>query len=108
MSGFKEKLKALWGPATYEVQDVRAMRTLVEYARYAGIVSPEGSEPVPPSPADVKRVLDWIIYKAALFDDNGFCPDDEGGRIAAFVDGRQFVGQEIRKLMLLKPEAVKK
>jgi hypothetical protein len=44
------------------------------------------------------------VLKAAATYDNGFVAEDAHGRIAAFVDGRQFVGQQIVKLMKLKPE----
>jgi hypothetical protein len=51
-------------------------------------------------------VLDWIIHQAAATYDAGFVPDDPNGRIAAYMDGRQSVGQQIIKLMKLKPGVI--
>lgn len=79
----------VWHPPTYDIDDIRAVQAL-----FTGTAS-EGMQ---------KRALDWIINKAAATYDNGFVPDDPHGRIAAFVDGRQFVGQQIVKLLKLKPE----
>jgi hypothetical protein len=79
----------VWHPADYDVADIRAVQAVT-----AGAATPEQQ----------KRALDWIVLKAAATYDNGFVAEDAHGRIAAFVDGRQFVGQQIVKLMKLKPE----
>ena len=52
----------------------------------------------------IKRAVDWIINKAAATYDNGFEHDDVNGRVGAFMDGRQFVGQQMIKLAKLKPD----
>ena len=98
--------REVWMPALYEQSEVRAIQSLAEYARLAEIAWDEkimGPAPSAPSPSDVKRALDWIIYQAAQTYDNGFTPKDKGGRIGAYVQGRQSVGQQIIKLMRLKP-----
>jgi hypothetical protein len=101
-------MSKLWKPVDYEKPDVRAMQALAIYAQGAEQPWPAGEEPPPPSPADVKRALDWIINQAAATYDNGFVAEDPHGRIAAFVDGRQFVGQQIVKLMKLTPKVFDK
>lgn len=83
------KRPQVWHPADYEVADIRAIQALT-----AGTATADQQ----------KRALDWIVTKAAATYDNGFVADDPHGRVAAFVDGRQFVGQQIVKLMKLKPE----
>jgi hypothetical protein len=84
-----QKRAQVWRPADYDIADIRAIQ-----ATAAGTATPEQQ----------KRALDWIVMRAASTYDNGFVAEDAHGRIAAFVDGRQFVGQQIVKLMKLKPE----
>jgi hypothetical protein len=79
----------VWHPADYDLADIRAIQAVRE-----GAATPEQQ----------KRALDWIVVKAAATYDNGFVADDANGRVAAFIDGRQSVGQQIVKLMKLKPE----
>ena len=93
--------REVWHPATYEAADIRAIQSLATYALGAERPWPPGEEPPVPSPADVKLALEWIINQAAQTYDNGFVADDPHGRIAAFVDGRQSVGQQIVKAMRL-------
>jgi len=95
--------REVWMPARYEVADIRAIQALAMYAMGAERPWEPGQEPPVPSAADVKRALDWIINSAAQISDNGFSPTDTNGRIAAYIDGRQSVGQQIVKLMRLKP-----
>ena len=98
-----------WHPALYEKADIRAMQALADYARLAveaWDVGTMGSPPPAPSPFEVKRALDWVINSAAQTYDNGFVSDDPQGRIGAFIDGRQSVGQQIVKLMKLKPSVL--
>ena len=95
--------RELWHPAEYEPADIRAIQALALYAQGAERPWPKGEEPPVPSPADVKRALDWIINRAAQTWDNGFAPNDQNGRMAAFIDGRQSVGQQIVKAMKLSP-----
>jgi hypothetical protein len=83
------KRQQVWHPADYDIADIRAIQAVT-----AGTATPEQQQ----------RALDWIVVKAAATYDNGFIAEDAYGRIAAFVDGRQFVGQQIVKLMKLKPE----
>jgi hypothetical protein len=104
----RPRRREVWQPAQYDVADIRAIQSLAQYARLAEDAWDEktmGSPPPAPSPFEVKRALDWIINAAAQTYDNGFAPDDASGRIAAFIDGRQSVGQQIVKLMRLKPDA---
>lgn len=97
--------REIWHPADHEPDDIRAIQALARYALGAERPWPEGVEPPPPpSPHQVKRALDWIVHQAAQTYDNGFRPDDPHGRLAAFIDGRRSVGQQIVKLMKLRPE----
>lgn len=96
--------REIWHPAEHAPEDIRAIQSLALYAMGAERPWPAGEEPPPPSPSEVKRALDWIIHHAAQTYDNGFRPDDPHGRLAAFIDGRRSVGQQIVKLMKLKPE----
>ena len=94
--------REVWQPAPYEQADVRAVQSLAVYAQGAERPWDPGQEPPVPTPSEVKRALDWIINQAAQTYDNGFVAKDPGGRIAAFIDGRQSVGQQIVKAMKLK------
>lgn len=104
--------REVWHPALYEPADIRAVQALAVYAQGAERQFPPGEEPPVPSPYEVKRALDWIIHHAAQTYDNGtdaaFHANDPHGRIAAFVDGRRSVGQQIVKLLTLKPDAIAK
>ena len=100
--------RQVWYPALYDKRDIRAIQTLALYAKAAEYPFPPGEEPPAPSPMDVKRALDWIIHGAAQTYENGFVANDANGRTAAFIDGRRSVGQQIIKLMQLKPEALDK
>ena len=98
------KKREVWHPAAYDQADVRAIQALAQYAQLAVVpwdVEKMGSPPPPPSEFEVKRALDWIINAAARTYDNGFVAGDPNGRIAAFIDGQQSVGQQIVKLMKL-------
>ena len=92
--------RELWHPAEYEQADIRAIQALANYAQLAVVawdVETMGSPPAAPSPFEVKRALDWIINSVAQTYDNGFVAGDPQGRVAAFIDGRQSVGQQIVK-----------
>jgi hypothetical protein len=94
----------IWHPATYTDADIRAIQSLALYAKAAD--DPKYKHLVP-GPEEVRRALDWIIHKAAQTYELTFVPNDPSGRIAAFVDGRRSVGQQITKLLTLKPEHFK-
>ena len=99
--------REVWHPAEWDKPDVRAIQSLAAYAQLATVAwDPKtmGEPPQAPSPFEVRRALDWIINHAAQTYDNGFVADDPNGRIGAFVQGRQFVGQQIVKLMRLSPK----
>jgi hypothetical protein len=89
--------------SVFDKTDVRAIQALFAYAKGAETPWPPGEEPPPPSPHDVKRALDWIIEIAAATYNNGFAANDPNGRIAAFMDGRAFVGQQIIRLGQMHP-----
>lgn len=95
-------------PAEWADHDARAMQALALYAQGAEKPWPPGEEPSAPSPQDVRRALDWIVHGAAQTYDNGFVANDPNGRIGAFIQGRQSVGQQIVKLMKIKVEAFNK
>lgn len=101
--------REVWHPAKWDKADARAIQALARYAQLAEVAwdpSTMGPPPDAPSPFDVKRALDWIINSAAQTYDNGFTPDDPNGRIAAHIDGRQSVGQQIVKLIKLTGRAI--
>lgn len=100
----RRQKREIWQPAEYDEKDIRALQSLALYAKAAD--DPKYKHLVP-GPEDVKRSLDWIIYKAAQTYELTFVPNDPSGRIAAFVDGRRSVGQQITKLLTLKPEHFK-
>ena len=100
----RPKRREVWQPALYEQGDIRAVQALANYAQLAEIAwdpATMGPPPEVPSPFEVKRALDWIVNSAAQTYDNGFVNNDPGGRIAAFIDGRQSVGQQIVKAIKL-------
>jgi hypothetical protein len=94
-------------PTLLKRADARAMQAISLYARGAEHPFPPGEDPPPPSPADCKRVLDWIINEACRYYDNGFCMNDPNGRIGAWMDGRQYVAKQIIMAQQLKPEVLK-
>lgn len=99
----------LWKPVAYDVDDLRAIQTLMSYARLAEIAwnaEVMGPPPAVPSPLDVKRAFDCIILKLSQTYENSFVPDDPNGRIGAFVEGRRSVGQAIIKLAKIKAETI--
>lgn len=81
----------LWHPAPYDKADVVAIQAV-----QAGTASADQQ----------KRALDWIIMRAAITYENGFRPDDPNGRLGANVDGRQYVGQQIIKLLKMDPNKI--
>ena len=90
--------KEIWHPADYEDADIRAIQSWADYA--AGVAEA-------PSPEQAKRALDWVINKASQTYENGFVASDQNGRVNAFIDGRRSVGQQIIKMLKLKPEKFK-
>jgi hypothetical protein len=94
--------------ADYDAQDVRSIQALALYAMGAERPWPPGEEPSAPTPYDVKRVLDWIVHKAAMTYENPthialMVGDPE---MAPFIDGKRSVGQQLTKLMVLKVSAI--
>lgn len=102
--------RQVWHPALYDDATHRAMQTVAEYMLGAVRPWPAGEEPPQLSPFDLKRVFDWIVHDVSQTYDNGTSAsldaNDPQGRIAAFVDGRRSVGQQIVKLMTLKVGAL--
>lgn len=97
--------KELWHPVdTYDAADVRAIQTLALYAQGAERPWPEGHEPPVPSPHDVKRALDCIIYKLSQTYEEPFVAGQPDA--VAYVLGRGSVGRAIIKLMKLKASLI--
>jgi hypothetical protein len=101
--------KELWHPVdTYDKDDIRAIQSLALYAMGADRPWPPGEEPPVPSPLDVKRALDCIVYKLAQTYENpamaAFGAQDPN--VVWFISGRASVGQAISKLIRLKPDKV--
>ena len=95
----------VWHYAEYDAQDIRAMQALERYARGAERPWPPGEEPPVPSPHDVKRALDWIMYGAAKTYGNPAMDAFEARdpNLVWFMAGRASVGQQITRLLQLKP-----
>lgn len=56
----------------------------------------------------MKIALTWLVNDAARTYDNAFQPGGaEGARDSDFLAGRQFVGQQVVKLLNLNPLAIK-
>jgi hypothetical protein len=97
--------RELWHPVdTYDEQDIRSIQALALYAMGAERPWPKGEEPPVPSPMDVKRALDCIIYKLAQTYEEPFVQGQPDA--VAYVLGRRSVGLGIIKLMKLKAGAV--
>lgn len=100
----RETKKEVWHPVTYTDADIRAIQSLFLYAKAA---EDQAYKHLVPGPQDVKRALDWIIYTAGQYNENPTASTlgkMDGERMAAFVDGRKSVAQQIVKLSKLKPE----
>lgn len=81
-----------WLPAAYEVADVIALQAL-----QAGDANEEQQ----------RRVLQWIITKAADTYGEPFRSDADGGdRDTAYACGRAFVGRQVVKLLSLSPAVI--
>lgn len=83
---------APWLPVDYELSDVTALQALAR-----GDADPDQQ----------RRALKWIINSAAATYDFPFRPgaDDRDTNVAL---GRQFVGQQIVKLLNLNPAAMRR
>lgn len=81
-----------WIPATYEAEDVEALKALA-----AGSANDEQQQ----------RALDWIIKSAAGTYELSFRSDADGGdRETGFAEGRRFVGLQLVKLVNMAPKLV--
>ena len=54
-----------------------------------------------------RRVLDFIVNKAARYYDLSFQDGPDGDRATSFMEGRRFVGAQVVKLTKLVPEPAK-
>jgi hypothetical protein len=96
--------RELWHPVdSYDEQDIRSIQTLARYAMGAEIEWPVGQEPPVPTPMDVKRALDCIVYKLAQTYEEQFTQGQPDA--VAYLLGRRSVGLAIVKLMRLKVAA---
>jgi hypothetical protein len=82
-------------PPRITTDDIRAIQHVMAYAAE--------TESVPPSPAECKQAMDWIIYEACKHYDVPFFSDDVNGRNDAFMSGRSYVAKKIITMMQLKP-----
>lgn len=76
-------------PAQYDENDIRAIQALS-----SGNAS-EGQQ---------KRALEWIVNNACQTYDLHYRPGAEGERDTAFALGRAFAGQQIVKMLRLRPK----
>ena len=85
---------APWLPVPWELADISAIQSLEQ-----GNASPEQQT----------RALKWIMYTAAGLNDFAYRPGSEDGRRDTdFALGRQFVGQQIRKMLILNTAALRR
>jgi hypothetical protein len=94
--------------ADYAPQDIRSIQAFALYAMSAD-KPPAPGEPAPEfSPYDAKRVLDWL-HKASMTYENStlisLLAANADPDLAPFIDGKRSVGQQLNKLMVLKPSA---
>lgn len=75
-----------WKPAPYDRADVAAFRAFADGRA---------------EPYQQALVLDWIL-KACGTSENPFRPGQDGARDTDFASGKQFIGQQILKLMHLR------
>lgn len=87
-----------WHPPTYEPEDVIAVQAVTRYA--AELTD------TPPSQAQCKRMLDWLIETACSTYDDPFRPNREDVR--TYMLGRRSVGLALIKLMKLNLETIRK
>lgn len=78
---------APWKPPAFDPADAAALQALQR-----GNATPEQQ----------KRALDWIVLKACATYDFAYRPGPVGERDTNIALGRQFVGQQIVKLLNLK------
>lgn len=78
---------APWKPAPYEPADVAALQAMQT-----------GSA----SPAQQKRVLDWLVRSCCRTYDLSYRPGEEGRRDTDFAEGRRSVGLQLVTLLNLK------
>lgn len=76
-------------PAEYDDLDIRAIQALA-----AG----KASE------SQQKQAIEWIVHKAANTHDLCYRPGEDGRRETDFALGRAFVGQQILKMLQLRPK----
>lgn len=89
-SGFvKERSLALpldrdaWMPAPYDNADIAAIKALAEGRA---------------EPYQQQLALEWIVYISGTYE-NSFRPGVDGARNTDFAAGKQFVGQQVVKLV---------
>lgn len=81
-----------WMPADYDAADVEAMQACARG---------EANE------HQQKRVVDWVINKAAGAYELSFRSDADGGeRETAFAEGRRFVGMQVVKAVNMSPKII--
>jgi hypothetical protein len=95
-----------WHPPLYEKADIRAIQALATWAALAMRPAEPGQEPEPPSPAETKRALDWIVNTACATFDEPFQAGQSD--VKDYMLGRRSVGLAIIKLINLKPEVFDK
>lgn len=86
----RKPVSAALAPAPWTEADAYALKALA-----AGKAN-EGQQ---------RRVLDWIIHRAAKTYDVSFSPDSD--RETSFAEGRRFVGLQVVKLINLPAEIIK-
>lgn len=72
-----------WVPAPYDNSDIAAFKALREGRA---------------EPYQQQLCLEWIIYAAGTYD-NPFRPGQDGSRASDFAAGKQWMGQQIVKLI---------
>jgi hypothetical protein len=97
MTETKSRKKEVWHPPSYEVEDIRAVQAISDYAA-------NGENP--PSPQDCARMINWLMFNAGALREDPFRPGQ--GDVRDYVLGRQSVARAFAKLQTLKAEIIKK
>lgn len=59
------------------------------------------------SPTQQRDAIEFILHRLSGADNQSFVPDDRsGGQNTAFLEGRRFVGRELRKIIITPSEVL--
>lgn len=97
----REDKHEVWKPPLWEKTDVRAIQALAIYAGLRKPLEDMQDDPQPPQPYEVRRALEWILFKACAVKEHA----EFAGDYKDVVLGRQSVAKFILKMVELNPAA---